>query len=89
MSSAGESAVELRCGRRSRPDGLACGSAGALFRNTHRASSLSPAALEVLRADALEFSPGKQTPYLLEEVFSWHERYLRTGNMHEQVAHTR
>ncbi|MBE3557930.1 MAG: acetyl-CoA hydrolase/transferase family protein [Ktedonobacteraceae bacterium] len=30
---------------------------------------------------ALERSPGKQTPHLLEEVFSWHLRYLRTGSM--------
>lgn len=26
---------------------------------------------------ALEHSPGKQTPHLLEEVFSWHLRALR------------
>jgi succinyl-CoA:acetate CoA-transferase len=30
---------------------------------------------------ALEHSPGKQTPHLLEEAFSWHLRYLRTGAM--------
>ncbi|WP_018993024.1 acetyl-CoA hydrolase/transferase family protein [Aromatoleum toluclasticum] len=30
---------------------------------------------------ALEFSPGKQTPHLLEEVFSWHLRALRGERM--------
>jgi len=30
---------------------------------------------------ALQLSPGKQTPHLLEEAFSWHVRYLRTGHM--------
>ena len=30
---------------------------------------------------ALEFSPGKQTPHLLEEAFSWHLRYMRSGSM--------
>lgn len=30
---------------------------------------------------ALELSPGKHTPHLLEEVFGWHIRYLRTGTM--------
>ena len=29
----------------------------------------------------LELSPGKQTPHLLDEAFSWHMRYLRTGTM--------
>ena len=31
---------------------------------------------------ALEMSPGKQTPHLLEEALGWHTRYLRTGSMH-------
>ena len=30
---------------------------------------------------ALEHSPGKQTPHLLEEAFDWHLRYLRNGAM--------
>ena len=30
---------------------------------------------------ALEHSPGKQTPHLLEEAFGWHLRYLRNGSM--------
>jgi len=30
---------------------------------------------------SLEHSPGKQTPHLLEEAFSWHLRYLRKGAM--------
>ncbi len=30
---------------------------------------------------SLKFSPGKQTPHLLEEAFSWHLRYLQTGTM--------
>lgn len=30
---------------------------------------------------ALELSPGKQTPHLLQEAFSWHLRYLNTGRM--------
>ncbi|OFZ20529.1 MAG: acetyl-CoA hydrolase [Bdellovibrionales bacterium GWB1_55_8] len=30
---------------------------------------------------ALELSPGKQTPHLLEECFGWHTRFLRTGSM--------
>ncbi|MCK9983882.1 MAG: succinyl-CoA:acetate CoA-transferase [Azoarcus sp.] len=30
---------------------------------------------------ALQFSPGKQTPHLLEEVFSWHLRTLRGERM--------
>ncbi len=30
---------------------------------------------------ALDHSPGKQTPHLLDEVFNWHLRYMRTGHM--------
>ncbi|MGB4673614.1 MAG: acetyl-CoA hydrolase/transferase family protein [Azovibrio sp.] len=30
---------------------------------------------------ALDHSPGKQTPHLLEEALSWHLRYLREGQM--------
>jgi succinyl-CoA:acetate CoA-transferase len=29
----------------------------------------------------LELSPGKHTPHLLGEAFSWHLNYLRTGRM--------
>ncbi len=32
-------------------------------------------------ARALRESPGKHTPHLLEEAFSWHTRFLRTGSM--------
>lgn len=39
-----------------------------------------PALREYYRR-ALEMSPGKQTPHLLEEAFSWHLRYQRTGSM--------
>jgi succinyl-CoA:acetate CoA-transferase len=30
---------------------------------------------------ALNNSPGKHTPHILEEAFSWHTRYQRTGSM--------
>ena len=30
---------------------------------------------------SLQFSPGKQTPHLLDEALSWHTRYLQTGKM--------
>jgi len=30
---------------------------------------------------ALEASPGKHTPHVLEEAFSWHARFQRTGTM--------
>lgn len=30
---------------------------------------------------ALDHSPGKQTPHLLEEALNWHVRYLRQGSM--------
>jgi succinyl-CoA:acetate CoA-transferase len=39
-----------------------------------------PALREYYRR-SLELSPGKQTPHLLEEAFSWHLRYMRTGTM--------
>ncbi|HYG67378.1 MAG TPA: acetyl-CoA hydrolase/transferase C-terminal domain-containing protein, partial [Anaeromyxobacteraceae bacterium] len=39
-----------------------------------------PALREYYRR-ALELSPGKHTPHLLEEAFAWHTRYLRTGTM--------
>ncbi len=39
-----------------------------------------PALREYYRR-ALELSPGKQTPHLLEEAFEWHIRYLRKGTM--------
>jgi succinyl-CoA:acetate CoA-transferase len=36
------------------------------------------------RAERLSF--GKQTPHLLNESLSWHDRYVRTGRMlpHEE-----
>ena len=37
-----------------------------------------PALREYFRR-ARELSPGKQTPHLLEEAFSWHVKYLRHG----------
>jgi succinyl-CoA:acetate CoA-transferase len=30
---------------------------------------------------ALEVSPGKQTPHIMDEVLSWHLRYMQTGSM--------
>jgi len=39
-----------------------------------------PALKEYYRR-ALDLSPGKHTPHLLEEAFGWHLRYLRTGTM--------
>jgi succinyl-CoA:acetate CoA-transferase len=39
-----------------------------------------PALREYYRK-AMELSPGKQTPHLLEEALGWHVRYLRTGHM--------
>ncbi|MGE5752887.1 MAG: succinate CoA transferase [Deltaproteobacteria bacterium] len=30
---------------------------------------------------AVNHSPGKHTPHLIEEAFSWHTRYMRTGSM--------
>jgi succinyl-CoA:acetate CoA-transferase len=39
-----------------------------------------PAMREYARR-ALELSPGKHTPHLLDEALSWHARYLRTGTM--------
>ena len=30
---------------------------------------------------ALNHSPGKHTPHLIEEAFSWHTRFMRTGSM--------
>ena len=30
---------------------------------------------------ALNHSPGKHTPHLIDEAFSWHTRYMRTGSM--------
>jgi len=32
---------------------------------------------------ALNSSPGKHTPHILEEAFSWHLRFQRTGSMHK------
>lgn len=29
----------------------------------------------------VHYAPGKQTPHLLEDAFSWHLRYLQTGHM--------
>jgi succinyl-CoA:acetate CoA-transferase len=39
-----------------------------------------PALREYYRR-SLELSPGKHTPHLLDEAFSWHQRFLRTGHM--------
>ena len=39
-----------------------------------------PALREYFRRSG-ELSPGKHTPHLLSEAFSWHERFLRTGSM--------
>jgi succinyl-CoA:acetate CoA-transferase len=39
-----------------------------------------PALREYFRR-ALEHSPGKQTPHMLEDAFGWHNRFLRTGSM--------
>jgi succinyl-CoA:acetate CoA-transferase len=44
-----------------------------------------PALREYYRR-ALEMSPGKQTPHLIEEAFSWHLRYQRTGSMQSAEA---
>jgi len=38
-------------------------------------------ALQDYRRRAEMHSPGKHTPHLLDEVFSWHQRYQRTGTM--------
>ena len=39
-----------------------------------------PALREYVRR-ALDVSPGKQTPHVLDEALSWHVRYQRTGTM--------
>ncbi len=39
--------------------------------------------IEDYYARALRDSPGKHTPHLLEEAFSWHTRFLRTGSMRQ------
>jgi succinyl-CoA:acetate CoA-transferase len=36
---------------------------------------------------AKKFSVGKHTPHLLDEALSWHSRYLRCGNMHQEMEH--
>jgi succinyl-CoA:acetate CoA-transferase len=38
-------------------------------------------ALKDYYKEALEHSPGKQTPHLLQEALSWHTRYVKTGRM--------
>ncbi len=38
-------------------------------------------ALQEYYQRALNMSPGKQTPHLLEEAFSWHTRFLATNSM--------
>jgi succinyl-CoA:acetate CoA-transferase len=40
-------------------------------------------ALQEYYRHSLANSPGKHTPHMLEEAFSWHIRYQHTGNMHE------
>jgi succinyl-CoA:acetate CoA-transferase len=39
-----------------------------------------PALREYYRR-ALELSPGRQTPHLLDEALSWHSRFVKTGTM--------
>jgi succinyl-CoA:acetate CoA-transferase len=39
-----------------------------------------PMLQEYYRA-ALNASPGKHTPHILEEAFGWHQRFQRTGTM--------
>ncbi|HEX2987124.1 MAG TPA: acetyl-CoA hydrolase/transferase C-terminal domain-containing protein, partial [Chloroflexota bacterium] len=39
-----------------------------------------PALREYYRR-ALELSPGKQTPHLLDESLNWHLRFMKTGKM--------
>lgn len=39
-----------------------------------------PALREYFRRSLAE-APGKQTPHILEEAFSWHSRFLKTGTM--------
>ena len=39
-----------------------------------------PALHEYFRR-GVHYAPGKQTPHLLEDAFSWHLRYLQTGHM--------
>ncbi|NCW89763.1 MAG: acetyl-CoA hydrolase/transferase family protein [Rhodocyclales bacterium] len=39
-----------------------------------------PALKEYFRR-GVNYAPGKQTPHLLEDAFSWHLRYLQTGHM--------
>ncbi|MBK9713818.1 MAG: acetyl-CoA hydrolase/transferase family protein [Kouleothrix sp.] len=39
-----------------------------------------PALREYYRR-ALDLSPGKHTPHLIDEAFEWHTRYLRSGRM--------
>ena len=39
-----------------------------------------PALKEYFRR-GVHYAPGKQTPHLLEDAFSWHLRYLQTGHM--------
>jgi len=46
-----------------------------------------PALREYYRR-ALELSPGKQTPHMLDEALSWHVRYLHTGHMDGRTATT-
>jgi len=38
-------------------------------------------ALKDYYKEALEHSPGKQTPHLLHDALSWHTRYVKTGRM--------
>jgi succinyl-CoA:acetate CoA-transferase len=38
-------------------------------------------ALRAYYRRALERSPGKQTPHLLDEALTWHQRFLETGTM--------
>ncbi len=40
-----------------------------------------PALKRIFPPEGLITRPGKQTPHLLEDAFSWHLRYLQTGHM--------
>ena len=40
-----------------------------------------PAGVKDYYFRALNHSPGKHTPHLIEEAFSWHTRFTRTGSM--------
>ncbi len=51
--------------------------------STHETREEAEGALREYVRRALELSPGKHTPHLLEEAFGWHVRYQRTGSMRQ------